>query len=66
MKKRSVCLSRFNVNIDGCVHTTDPKARGAKGARLRLAIAPVLEDKDRNTAAETCVTDSQTLRPHCR
>lgn len=38
------------------------KARDAKAARRMLAIALVLEDKDRKTAAETCGMDRQTLR----
>jgi transposase len=38
------------------------KARDAKAARRMLAIALVLERKDRNTAAETCGMDRQTLR----
>src|ERR1700757_3352263 len=38
------------------------KARDAKAARRMLAIALVLEGKDRKTAAETCGMDRQTLR----
>lgn len=38
------------------------KARGAKAARRMLAIALVLEGKDRKTAAEACGMDRQTLR----
>ena len=38
-------------------HTKD-----AKAARWMLAIALVLEDEDRTTAAETCGMDRQTLR----
>jgi len=38
------------------------KASGAKAARRMLAIALVLEGKDRKTAAETCGMDRQTLR----
>jgi len=37
------------------------KARDAKAARRMLAIALVLEGKDRKTAAETCGMDRQTL-----
>jgi transposase len=38
------------------------KARDARAARRMLAIALVLEGKDRKTAAETCGMDRQTLR----
>jgi transposase len=38
------------------------KASDAKAARRMLAIALVLEGKDRKTAAETCGMDRQTLR----
>jgi transposase len=38
------------------------KGRDAKVARRILAIALVLEGKDRRTAAETCGMDRQTLR----
>jgi transposase len=38
------------------------KERDAKAARRMLAIALVLEGKDRKTAAETCGMDRQTLR----
>ena len=38
------------------------RARDAKSARRMLAIALVLEGKDRKTAAETCGMDRQTLR----
>ncbi len=38
------------------------KVHGAKAARRMLAIALVLEGKDRKTAAETCGMDRQTLR----
>ena len=38
------------------------KASNAKAARRMLAIALVLEGKDRKTAAETCGMDRQTLR----
>jgi transposase len=38
------------------------KARDAKAARRMLAIALVLEGKDRKTAAEACGMDRQTLR----
>jgi hypothetical protein len=38
------------------------KARDAKAAGRMLAIALVLEGKDRKTAAETCGMDRQTLR----
>src|ERR1700757_4191776 len=38
------------------------KARDAKAARRMLAIALVLEGKDRKTAAEICGMDRQTLR----
>jgi transposase len=38
------------------------EARDAKTARRILAIALVLEGKDRKTAAETCGMDHQTLR----
>src|ERR1700730_14705160 len=38
------------------------KVRDAKAARRMLAIALVLDGKDRETAAETCGMDRQTLR----
>jgi transposase len=38
------------------------KACGAKAARRMLAIALILEGKDRKTAAEACGMDRQTLR----
>ncbi|MGH6935487.1 MAG: helix-turn-helix domain-containing protein [Methylocella sp.] len=38
------------------------KACDARAARRMLAIALVLEGKDRKTAAETCGMDRQTLR----
>jgi transposase len=38
------------------------KARDAKAARRMLAIALVIEGKNRRTAAETCGMDRQTLR----
>jgi transposase len=38
------------------------KARDAKAARRMLAIALVLEGKERKTAAQTCGMDRQTLR----
>jgi transposase len=46
----------------GDLRAAAAKARDAKAARRMLAIALVLEGKDRKTAAETCGMDRQTLR----
>jgi transposase len=46
----------------GELRAAGAKARDAKAARRMLAIALVLEGKDRQTAAETCGMDRQTLR----
>jgi putative transposase len=46
----------------GDLRAASAKGRDAKVARRMLAIALVLEGKDRKTAAETCGMDRQTLR----
>ncbi len=58
---RAVAIRRTDLTA-AQLRATAARSRDAQAARRMLAIALVLEDFDRKTAAETCGMDRQTLR----
>jgi transposase len=57
----AVAITRTELKA-GELRSAAAKSRDARAARRMLALALVMEDVDRKTAAETCGMDRQTLR----